>query len=225
MFLILLNSGVCLQLAKMAGRAWIFYVSPLLTIPLFLLPRLARDRRTQFLLIGGVIGLCASSIAVFFNINYLAPIVPVLMAVIIQGMRHLRVWRFEGRPSGRFLVRAIVVMCVVMIPVQVRIFAASPLPGSWAAIGPGRVAVEKQLRSLPGDHLLLVRYNLNHDPLLEWVFNEADIGTQRVIWARDMGQEKNAELLRYYPNRRAWQLEGDTVPPRLSPYSDNPLAN
>jgi hypothetical protein len=216
-------SGVGIQLTKMAGRAWIFYVAPLLTIPLFLLPCIVRDRRIRLLLIAGAAGLCASSIAVFFNINYLAPIVPVLMAVIVQGMRHLRAWRLEGRPSGQFLVRAIVVMCVFMIPVQVRIFTAAPVPGLWAAIGPGRVAFEKQLRSLPGNHLLLVRYSEHHDPLLEWVYNGADIEGQRVIWARDMGQEKNAELLRYYQDRRAWQLEADSIPPRLLPYTDSPL--
>jgi hypothetical protein len=214
-------SGVFLQLAKMAGRAWVFYVSPLLTIPLFLLPWIIGDRRIRFLLVAGAAGLGASSLAVFFNINYLAPIVPVLFAVIVQGMRHLRSWRFEGKPSGRFLVRALVVMCILMIPVQVHILADAPAPGSWAAIGPDRDAVERQLQSVPGSHLLLVRYNPDHDPLLEWVYNHADIDGQRVIWARDMGHEKNEELVDYYSNRRVWLLDADAIPPKPLPYADD----
>ena len=215
-------SGVFLQLAKMAARAWAFYVAPLLTIPLFLLPEIIRDRRLRFLLIAGGAGVAASALVIFFNINYLAPAVPVLLAVILQGMRHMRTWRFEGRRTGQFLVRAIVVMCILMIPVQVHILAAAPQPGSWSAIGPERVGIETQLQSFPGPQLVLVRYRPNHDPLLEWVYNGADIDGQKVVWARDMGVDKDEELLRYFSNRRVWLLEADDVPPKLLPYADKP---
>jgi hypothetical protein len=210
------TSGVFLELGKMTARAWGFYVSPALTLPLFLLPKIMRDRRIRFLLIAGAVGLASTALVVFFNINYLAPIVPVMLAVIVQGMRHLRTWRWEGKPTGQFLVRAVVVMCILMIPVQTRILAAAPEPGSWAAIGPERAALEAQLRSLPGSHLVLVRYRPNHNPLLDWVYNGADIDHQKVVWARDMGAEKNEELLRYFGDRRAWLLEADEVPPKLT---------
>lgn len=213
-------SGVFLQLAKLAARAWAFYVAPLLTIPLLLLPKISRDRRIRFLLIAGGAGVAASALVIFFNINYLAPVVAVLLAVILQGMRHVRTWRFEGKRTGQFLVRAIVVMCILMIPIQVHILAAAPQPGSWGAIGPERAALETQLRALPGPQLVLVRYRPNHDPLLEWVYNGADIDGQKVVWARDMSTEENKDLARYYSDRRVWLLEADDVPPKLSPYSE-----
>jgi hypothetical protein len=215
-------SGVFLQITKLFARAWAFYVGPLLTLPLFLLPRIIRDRRIRFLLIAGAAGLAGSALVIFFNINYLAPIVPVILAVILQGMRHLRTVRFEGRPSGRFLVRATVVMCILMVPVQVHILAAAPEPGTWAAIGPERAALEAQLQSLPGLHVVLVRYRPDHNPLLEWVYNGADIDQQKVLWARDMGGDKNEELLRYYSGRRVWLLKADEVPPKLLSYTDKP---
>jgi hypothetical protein len=34
-----------------------------------------------------------------------------------------------------------------------------------------------------------------------------------------MGVEKNQELLRYYKDRRAWLLEADEIPPKLSAYT------
>jgi hypothetical protein len=181
-----------------------------------------RNRRIRFLLIAGAAGLASSALIIFFNINYLAPIVPAILAIILQGMRHLRTWRWQGRPTGQFLVRAMVVMCILMIPVQTHLLAAAPEPGSWAAIGPERVALEEQLRSLPGPQLVLVRYRPNHDPFLDWVFNGADIDGQKVVWARDMGAEKNEELLRYYSDRRVWLLEADDAPPKLSPYAEKP---
>jgi len=215
-------SGILGQLGTKIALIWVFYFAPVLTLPLFLLPRVVRDRRIRFLLISGAVALASSAVVIFFNIHYVAAIVPVMLAVILQGMRHLRTWRWQGKPIGQFLVRAIVVMCVLMIPVQVHILAAAPEPGSWAAIGPERMALEAHLRSLPGPQLILVRYSPNHDPLLDWVYNGADIDRQKVVWARDMGAAQNRELLCYYKDRRVWLLEADDVPPELLPYGDKP---
>jgi hypothetical protein len=215
-------SGILGQVGTKIALIWVFYIAPVLTFPLFLLPRVLRDRRIRFLLIAGAVGLASSAVVLFFNLHYVAALVPVMLAVILQGMRHLRTWRWEGKPTGQFLVRAMVVMCVLMIPVQTHILAAVPPPGSWAAIGPERVALEAQLRSLPGPQLVLVRYRPNHDPLLDWVYNGADIDRQKVVWARDMGAAQNEELLRYYSDRRVWLLEADGALPKLLPYADKP---
>src|SRR6202035_2279801 len=112
--------------------------SPVLTLPLIFLLRISRDRRIRFLFIACMVGLAVSALVIFFNINYLAPIVSAMLAIILQGMRHLRAWRWQGRPTGQFLARAIVVTCILMIPVQTHVLAAVPEPGSWAAIGPER---------------------------------------------------------------------------------------
>jgi hypothetical protein len=214
-------SGILRQAGTKAALIWVFYLAPVLTFPLFLLPRVLRDRRIRLLLIAGVVGLVGSALVIFFNIHYVAPIVPVILAVIVQGIRHLRTWRWEGRPAGLFLARATIVLCMIMIPVQVHILAAPPKPGSWAAIGPNRAAIEAKLGSLPEPQLILVRYGPNHDPLLDWVYNGADIDRQKVIWARDMGPGQNEELLRCYKDRRVWLLEADARTPQVSPYSQH----
>jgi len=211
-------SGILRQLATKAALIWVFYIAPVLTLPLFLLPRVLRDRRIRLLLIAGVVGLTGSALVIFFNIHYVAPIVPLIVAVVVQGMRHLRTWRWEGRPVGPFLVRATVVLCMIMIPVQVQILAAPPKPGSWAAIGPDRAAIEAKLESLPEPQLIFVHYGPNHDPLLDWVYNGADIDHAKIVWARDMGANQNEELLRYYNERRVWLLEADQIPPKLTAY-------
>ena len=215
------TSGVLQQLATKFALIWVFYFGPVLTLPLFFLPRIFRDRRIRFLLIAGAVGLASSALVIFFNIHYVAAIVPVMLAVIVQGLRHLKATHWVGKPTGPFLVRAIVVMCILMVPMQVHILAAAPDPGSCAAIGPQRVALEKQLESLPGTQLVIVRYGPNHDPLNDWVYNGADIDGQKVVWARDMGADNNEELLRYYKDRQVWLLEADATTPKLAPYTLN----
>jgi hypothetical protein len=81
-----------------------------------------------------------------------------------------------------------------------------------------RIAVNGELDSQPGKQLVIVRYSPRHIFQEEWVYNEADIDNARVVWARDLGPDQDAELLRYYAGRTAWLLEPDQPTPQLTPY-------
>jgi hypothetical protein len=199
------------------GLIWIFYFGPLLTLPILMLPRVLSDRRTRRLAIVGAIAFAGTALVIFFNIHYVASITALMMALLVQCMRHLRAWRWEGKPTGLFLVHAIIVMCVLMVPLQVRTMAVHPPPGTWANLGLERSAIMTQLTSLPGGQLVLVRYKPDHDALFEWVYNGADIDQSKVIWARDMGPQ-NDELIKYFKDRRVWLLQADEKPPSLFPY-------
>jgi len=207
------------QFLMMGARIWIFYISPTFTIPLFFLGRTIRDRRARFLLIATMAGFASSAVVVFFNAHYVAPVVCGLVGLLVQSMRHLRLWKFEGRPSGEFLVRAIVLISIMMIGIQTRTLAPLPKPGSWEAIAPERASIIAQLESLHEPALILVRYLPAHFCLNEWGYNLSDIDHQKVIWARDMGDNQNEELLRYYSGRRVWLLDADALPPKLWAYS------
>ncbi|MBV8898128.1 MAG: hypothetical protein JO051_16555 [Acidobacteriaceae bacterium] len=82
----------------------------------------------------------------------------------------------------------------------------------------GRIAVQEKLNAEPGQQLVFVRYWAGHE-FREWVHNAADIDGARVVWALDLGDAENAKLLSYYPKRRAWLLEPDARPVRLTAYS------
>jgi hypothetical protein len=89
--------------------------------------------------------------------------------------------------------------------------------------GRSRVAIQQQLAQSPGPQLVFVRYWPQHIFQDEWVYNDADIDGARVVWARDLGSSEDQKLLRYYPDRTAWLLEPDAVPPKLSRYqAENP---
>jgi len=211
-------SGMLLETAIMLTTMWAFFIGPVLTIPFIFFRRALLDRRIRFLLIAGAGNILASGLVVFFSIHYAAPIACIFVAVPLQCMRHLRAYRWDGRPIGLFLVRAIVVVFVLMMPIQVRLHSAPPAPGTLEKAGAERAALESHLESLPGPQLVLVRYAEDHKLLSEWVYNHADIENEKVIWARDMGPEKNRELLEYYSHRCIWLLDADEVPPKLTSY-------
>jgi hypothetical protein len=212
--------GFFRETAIKGAKLWLFYIGPALTLPILFFSRWMRDRRTRLLVILGAVCFVGNALVVFYSTHYSAPMTAIILALVLQGMRHLRMWKVEGKPTGLFLARAMVVICVVMVPVQFRVMAATPQPGTWQAMGRSRERILAQLTSLPGPQLVLVRYKPDHNTLAEWVYNEADIDRSKVVWARDLGDGENEELLRYYKNRRVWLLDADANMPQLSPYSE-----
>ena len=127
---------------------------------------------------------------------------------------------------GLLLARAVPAICVGMVVVRL---AAQPLvyymapdhPAVWFNTGPGntgRVQILERLVRRGSRDLVLVRYRPGHNWFDEWVYNEADIDKAPVVWAQEMDEVANRELLRYFHDRRVWLLEADEKPPRLSPY-------
>ena len=105
-----------------------------------------------------------------------------------------------------------------MVPVQIGVLFVRHRSG---VDGPemARANVLAHLSSLPGRQLAIVRYSLNHALLApDWVDNDADIDSQKVVWARDMGPDQNRELFQYYKDRRVWLVEPDETPPKVAPY-------
>jgi hypothetical protein len=217
--------GLIWNASKKLIAAWMFFLGPALTVPLLFLPQIVkRDRRMRVLIIVGGVTLIAIELDAWFYAHYLAPIAGLLFALVVQGLRHLRVWR---RQQGLFLARAIPAICVAMIAVRL---IAQPLglqfppawPMTWYHTAAGNVArarVLARLSAIDGKQLVIVRYGPDHNAVMnEWVYNRADIDGAKVVWARDMDAADNRELLQYFHDRRAWLVEADETPPKLTPY-------
>jgi hypothetical protein len=58
----------------------------------------------------------------------------------------------------------------------------------------------------------------SHNPLEEWVYNRASIDAAPVVWARELDDAGNRSLIEYFHDRRAWRIDAETVPARISPY-------
>ena len=68
-----------------------------------------------------------------------------------------------------------------------------------------RQAMVDELFSIEGNHLVLISYMDDHSVHHEWVYNDADIDNAKIVWARDMGPQKNRALFDYFPDHRIWR--------------------
>ena len=197
---------------------WDFYLGPVLTIPLLALPWIFRDRRMRFPLIACGVLFLGVLVETWTSPHYLAAGTGLLYLVLMQCLRHLRLWHWQGRGVGATLVRSIPVICCTLIVLRLFAVAARvPIEPAWPRGNLERAAIVRELQDLPGQHLVMVRYRPDHDLDREWVYNAADIDNAKIVWARDMGAMDNEELLQYFPNRHVWRLDADQDSPRLEP--------
>jgi hypothetical protein len=156
-----------------------------------------------------------------------------VLLLAVHGLRQIEVWRPRGRPSGESETPSARVAtarqglrmsraAMALIPatlflsncVMFRVKSHSA-DESWCA---ARHQIMQAMEALPGKQLLIVRYAPSHFPIEEWVFNQADIDTAKVVWARDGSEPGNAELLDYFKDRTVWLLEPDGEYAKLTPY-------
>jgi hypothetical protein len=218
-------TGFLNRTAQKLGTVLLFFFGIALLPPLIMLPRVFRDRRLRFLIGAGVIYAAGLSVNAWLFPHYVAPFACGLFAILMQTMRHLRVWRPGRRPLGLALVRAVPVVCLMLVGLRL---CSGPLnlsiprwPTMWYGtepLGVLRARVLAELESYPGAQLAIVRYVPEHAPFDDWVYNAADIDKSRVVWAREAETGNSPDLLRYFRGRKVWLVEPDCRPPKISPY-------
>jgi hypothetical protein len=210
--------------AEKAYLWWQFYLGPLLTLPLLAFPRVLRQEKMRL-----PIAICTAMLAGFavqtWSLpHYFSPGTGAIYILLTQCMRHL--WRC--RPADRIMgtamigpamIRAIPVLACAMILLRIAAVATRvQIEPAWPRGNLDRPKVTAQLSRIPGKQLVLVSYGPHHNVDWEWVWNDADIDNSKVVWARDMGNTENEELLNYFQDRRDWRINGDSSPPHLESY-------
>jgi hypothetical protein len=188
-----------------------FFMPPLyLALPFCFLA--LRDRRFVWVLACPLIFALGINFFPAFQYHYMAGVTCLFVLISVTGLRQLS--RFSALAA-----RIVVLLCVAQFALEYGLHVYSHDPWSLALRNPERrVFVDNQLARAPGKQLVFVRYWPEHIFQDEWVYNAADIDGSRVVWARDLGAVENEKLRRYYPERTAWLLEPDALPPRLTPY-------
>jgi hypothetical protein len=194
-------------------KLWSFYLGPLLTIPLLTLRSVARNRWMAFALATCGLSLAALFLETWVFPHYAAPMTGLVLLLVVQGMRHLRLWRWRGKAVGLAIVAALPALMVLWLIASLAVGQRAD-PTAWPM---QRAEMLAQLSQTCERHLVIVRYGPDHSPFDEWVYNDADIDGSAVVWAREMKPEQNEELTAYFRDRRIWLLEADAEPPALRP--------
>jgi hypothetical protein len=193
-----------------------FYLGPLLLVPMVALPWVLRNRWMWLATMMCLPLVVALLMTTWFQPHYAAPATCLIFLLVTGAIRQLRLWRWHGRQIGRAYVSVLpLAYGCVLIAALCQI--ATVNSSGWHV---ERARILKNLQASAANYLIIVRYGGHHPAHEEWVFNEAGIDQSKVIWARDMGADWNRELLEYYPRRQVWLLEPDSQAPRLVPYRE-----
>jgi len=102
------------------------------------------------------------------------------------------------------------------------------LPPIWESLYPARRLrdeVNAKLEKIPGKHLVFVKYAPDHCFCEEWVFNGADIDSQKIVYVRPYTPESDEGLADHLRDRDVWVVEPDERPYRLMRISPSALAS
>ena len=153
--------------------------------------------------------------------HYAAPVTCVISVLLVQAIRHMRTMRLAGRPIGLALSCAAVFLLAGEIGLRVSRHDCDAL--EWTCQGdPSRAVIQEKLSHTPGKHLILVRYEEDHNIHDEWVYNGAEIDSAKVLWARELDPGQNAKLLAYFKDRHVWLVEPDKDNTELIAYQAPP---
>jgi len=151
--------------------------------------------------------------------HYAAAWTAPLAAIIILGFRSVSLWRWPGRRCAScFLMIVLPVWAIVTLALQT---ARGNPPRLWTV---SRLEVMAQLEDQTTQdqrgHVVFVMMAEGQPAFAEWVYNDALIDDQTVIFARSLGRDKDISVERYYPNRHLWQawLKPDGQLDHLTPY-------
>lgn len=159
-----------------------------------------------------------------FQFHYLAAVVCLFLLMTVKGLEQIATLK-HGPLAALFLIGLAFAQFGWAYGAHIADQGGYDL---WTSINhtnpERRIQVNRDVTALPGRLLIFVRYWPAHPFQDEWVYNGADIDSQRVVWARDLGDEENQRLISYYGNRTPMLLEPDARPPSLEPWHPQPAA-
>lgn len=182
-------------------QTYTFYLQSVLLIPLLALPwALHRHRELRVLL--AVVALVTLGSCTHLSAghpHYVAGLTSALMILAVAGLRHLQ---FNLPTFGRPLVGGVLLswaLAGIFAIGQEFSLQHHARAHAWAK---RQSALVDQLTIASANSstkaVVFVHYTTEHNVHQEWVYNAADIDLAPVVWANDLGDEANAQLVEYY---------------------------
>ena len=177
-----------------------------------------RDRRMRSPVIALVLVAAATFAVVWSNAHYAAPATCIVILLYLQSLRHLRLMQWKNWRWGAALASASLLLLLANTTTAVMRKECDAF--YWTCDGDiSRLTIQRKLESLPGKHLVMVRYGDDHNIHDDWVYNGAEIDSAKVVWARELEGEQDGKLFAYFQDRKVWLVTPDTDNTYLEPYT------
>ncbi len=226
---------------------WRFFIGPVLTPPLLFAAFAVRRKKLRpWLWVSGIFILDHATYHAWYPQQSAGETVLILL-LVVESWRHLRAWQRRdslGLACSRQLIAG---FALALILLGAGLALKPALPDSWSGTHrvlsglypapDSRQRAVQWLDRIPGKHLVFVRYEARHNWYDEWVFNDADIDSSRIVFARVCTPESDRALADSMKDRDVWiaqlgatqelariaparidfasALPADTQPPRL----------
>lgn len=210
-----------------------FLLSPPLIVFLYFaaVPLAYKDRRLLLIVSSIVFTFACMSLAAFWDLyHYAAPITCCFYVLLVEGFRRLTdLINREGKKSQKNLAYVLIVVLIGSSIAYPQLVEPTFAKGGYSSqIGSSletlkldkattleipkratyfKAAMEKAVETLPGKYIAVVSYASNYSVHDEIVYNKADIENAKLVWAYDLGEEKNAALLDYYNDRKILRVK------------------
>lgn len=200
-------------------RQWWFHVGLIWTYPLWVgclsaARQVGRPRSVTGPLAWSMVSVLLVGIAVLLQRSaglphYAAPIQPLLILLIVQGLRQLGVCQIGTWRVGRGVVRWLILSSVLFYALPLLTGSQRPNVRPWSL---ERDRIQRELQGHSRPSLVVVKYAPGHSMHEEWVYNRADISRAPVVWARQLDASRMALLFEQFPDREMWLVEPDQQP-------------
>lgn len=202
-----------------------FFIWPMMIPVIFALWITMKSRKLRILSVTVLVMLAGLLIEQWApESHYAAPILAVAVAVVICGLRLMWTWRPKGIPLGPMVVRSAVltVLALSLLAIGQTAFNPFQLAEEAKIVSPEleRASLVSRLERIPGNHLVFVHLHLADRGSIFWIYNDPDLTKSKIIWAHDMGDAENRELMKLYPDRTVWFVDKDDAVDALVRYPD-----
>jgi len=155
-----------------------------------------------------LLGTCAAMTCPM-KAHYFSPLTCLAVLLVTIGLRGLGELKLRnvrvGLVAGVFLIALQLLLNIILTPhypvawSMAETIQSSPIKLQATFT---REDLKNILMKRGGKYLVIVKYPLWHYYFREWVYNDADIDNAPIVWARDMDEGHNKELLEYFRGRQ-----------------------
>jgi hypothetical protein len=199
---------------------WRFFIGPFLTVALFFLLCLRRDRRMRPWLLASALFIVDHATYHAWYPQQSASETVLIILILTQCWRHLRAWNRRGQYGVAISRNLVAASSLAVFLIAGARAADLSKPGGIPAVRKilapllpamkTRDRVIQRLKELPGKHLVFVYYPPDHPYIDEWVFNGADIPGDRIVFARLVNPGSDAALIRAMHGYTVWLVDSDS---------------